>query len=163
MPPGVGDDVLVDLDEPDWETELGLGVAPGGTGDAVPGRIVCDVAGLVSLSAFWYQAFDGRSVMFYPTEHAVTVVGVDAGNVLVYDPIRGAGTFERILGGIRNLSAAGLNPVITVTEACDGAASARGRERFLSWMREVGLARPRLKVLSLFRIGAEERRPDLRR
>jgi molybdenum cofactor biosynthesis enzyme MoaA len=91
----------------------------------------------------------------YSLDIRISIDGYDADS---NDPIRGAGTFERILGGIRNLSAAGMNPVITVTEACDGAASAQGRERFLSWMREVGLARPRLKVLSLFRIGAEERR-----
>jgi molybdenum cofactor biosynthesis enzyme MoaA len=91
----------------------------------------------------------------YSLDIRISIDGYDADS---NDPIRGAGTFERILGGIRNLSAAGLNPVITVTEACDGAASAEGRERFLSWMREVGLARPRLKILSLFRIGAEERR-----
>lgn len=74
------------------------------------------------------------------------------------DPIRGAGTFEKILAGIRNLAEAGLNPVVTVTEACGEAATAEGRSRFLDWMRSVGLARPRLKVLSLFRIGAEEQR-----
>jgi molybdenum cofactor biosynthesis enzyme MoaA len=74
------------------------------------------------------------------------------------DPIRGAGTYEKILEGIRNLAAAGLNPVVTVTEACEEAATADGRARFLAWMREIGLPRPRLKVLSLFRIGAEERR-----
>jgi len=46
-------------------------------------------------AVYWYQAFDGRSVMFYPTEHAVTVVGVDAGNVLVNDPILGTGWWPK--------------------------------------------------------------------
>ncbi len=45
-----------------------------------------------------------------------------------------------------------------MTEACDGAATARGRAAFLEWMRAIGLTQPRLKVLSLFRIGAEESR-----
>ncbi len=58
----------------------------------------------------------------------------------------------------RNLADAGVNPVVTVTEACDEAATSEGRSRFLDWMRSIGIARPRLKVLSLFRIGAEERR-----
>lgn len=74
------------------------------------------------------------------------------------DAVRGKGTFEKILRGIRNLAQAGLNPVITVSEACEEAAAAEGRRRFLDWMREIGLTQPRLKVLSLFRIGAEERR-----
>jgi len=43
----------------------------------------------------WYTAFDGRSAMYYPTEHAVTVVGVDPDNVLVYDPIRGPGWWPK--------------------------------------------------------------------
>jgi MoaA/NifB/PqqE/SkfB family radical SAM enzyme len=85
-------------------------------------------------------------------------ISIDGYAAETNDPIRGAGTFRKILDGIQNLSDAGLNPVITVTEACGEAASEEGRARFLDWMREIGLAKPRLKILSLFRIGAEERR-----
>ncbi|MEP6767992.1 MAG: radical SAM protein [Acidobacteriota bacterium] len=85
-------------------------------------------------------------------------ISIDGYTAESNDPIRGAGTYDRILAGIRNLAAAGLNPVLTVTEACGEAASAEGRVRFLGWLREIGLPRPRLKVLSLFRIGAEEQR-----
>ena len=85
-------------------------------------------------------------------------VSIDGYSAETNDPIRGAGTYARILQGIRNLADAGLNPVVTVTEACEDAASAAGRERLLAWMRSIGLARPRLKILSLFRIGAEAAR-----
>jgi molybdenum cofactor biosynthesis enzyme MoaA len=85
-------------------------------------------------------------------------ISIDGYTAQVNDPIRGSGTFERILAGIRNLADAGLNPVITVTEACDDVTGPQGRARFLEWMRGIGLARPRLKVLSIFRIGAEEHR-----
>ncbi len=85
-------------------------------------------------------------------------ISIDGYTAESNDPIRGAGTYEKILAGIRNLAAAGLNPVLTVTEACGEAASAEGRTLFLGWLREIGLPRPRLKVLSLFRIGAEEQR-----
>jgi molybdenum cofactor biosynthesis enzyme MoaA len=85
-------------------------------------------------------------------------VSIDGYTVEANDPIRGTGTFVRILQGIRNLAEAGLNPVVTVTEACSDAATAEGRTRFLAWMREIGLRQPRLKVLSLFRIGAEVER-----
>lgn len=85
-------------------------------------------------------------------------ISIDGYAEQVNDPIRGAGTYRRILDGIRNLADAGLNPVVTVTEACGEAASAEGRARFLEWMRQIGLEKPRLKILSLFRIGAEERR-----
>jgi AdoMet-dependent heme synthase len=85
-------------------------------------------------------------------------ISIDGYTAETNDPIRGEGTYEKILRGIRTLAKAGSNPVITVTEACGEAASAEGRARFLDWMREIGLARPRLKILSLFRIGAEEHR-----
>jgi sulfatase maturation enzyme AslB (radical SAM superfamily) len=74
------------------------------------------------------------------------------------DPIRGEGTFERILEGVKNLVEAGLNPVITVTEACREAATDAGKERFFALLREMGIERPRLKVLPVFRIGAEAER-----
>lgn len=85
-------------------------------------------------------------------------ISIDGYTAETNDPIRGAGTFERILAGIRNMGEAGLNPVITVTEVLEEAGSPGGRERLLSWMRAIGLTRPRLKVLSLFRIGSEKTR-----
>ncbi len=85
-------------------------------------------------------------------------VSIDGLGPETNDPVRGPGTFARIVEGIRSLARAGINPVITVTEACEEAATAEGRSRFLEWMRGIGLARPRLKILSLFRIGAEEQR-----
>jgi MoaA/NifB/PqqE/SkfB family radical SAM enzyme len=74
------------------------------------------------------------------------------------DRVRGAGTYERILEGVRRLAAVGLNPVVTVTEACDGAGTEEGRVRLLELLRGLGLPRPRLKVMPLLRLGAETRR-----
>ncbi len=85
-------------------------------------------------------------------------VSMDGWNAASNDPIRGEGTFERILGGISNLHAAGLNPVITVTEVHDENASAAGKERFFALLAGLGIAKPRLKVLPLFHIGAEAER-----
>lgn len=85
-------------------------------------------------------------------------ISVDGWDAASNDPIRGEGTFERILGGIRNLVDAGLNPVITVTEACGDAGTAQGRTRFLELLRSIGLSQPRLKILPLLRIGAEAKR-----
>ncbi len=91
----------------------------------------------------------------YSLDLRVSVDGYDpAGN----DPIRGAGTFERIMDGVRHLAAAGLSPVLTVTSACEGAASENGRRRFLELLRSLGLPHPRLKVMPLLRIGAEASR-----
>jgi MoaA/NifB/PqqE/SkfB family radical SAM enzyme len=74
------------------------------------------------------------------------------------DPIRGEGTFVRILQGVSNLVAAGLNPVITVTEVYEENGSVRGKERFFELLRTLGVAKPRLKVLPVFQIGAEAER-----
>ena len=85
-------------------------------------------------------------------------VSIDGWDAETNDAIRGAGTFERILAGIRALADTGLLPIVTVTEACDAAATADGRARLLVFLRGAGLDRPRLKVLPLLRIGGEARR-----
>lgn len=82
-------------------------------------------------------------------------VSLDGWDAATNDPVRGAGTYERILGGVRNLAEAGLNPVITVTEACEGAGTAEGRARLLAFLHDIGLTQPRLKVMPLLRLGAE--------
>jgi MoaA/NifB/PqqE/SkfB family radical SAM enzyme len=85
-------------------------------------------------------------------------ISLDGWDAASNDPIRGPGTFERILAGIRHLVAAGLTPIVTVTEACAGAGQSEGRTRFLAFLREAGMDKPRLKVMPLLRIGAEESR-----
>ena len=85
-------------------------------------------------------------------------ISLDGWDAASNDPIRGVGTFDRILRGIHESARAGLNPVITVTEACDAAASNDGRARFLEFLRSIGLERPRLKIMPLLRIGAEAER-----
>lgn len=91
----------------------------------------------------------------YSLDFRVSLDGWDAAS---NDPIRGEGTFERILAGVRNLHAAGLNPVITVTEVRPEAATDSGKEKFFALMRSMGIERLRLKVLPVFRIGAEAER-----
>jgi MoaA/NifB/PqqE/SkfB family radical SAM enzyme len=91
----------------------------------------------------------------YSLELRVSLDGFDRAS---HDAIRGTGVWERVMIGLRNLAAVDLNPVITVTTAADGIAGGDGRARFLELIRSFGFARPRLKVLPLFRIGAEQRR-----
>lgn len=98
------------------------------------------------------ELFDGSD---YSLDLRVSLDGFDAGS---HDAIRGKGVWDRVMIGLENLADAGLNPVITVTTAAEGVASADGRTRFLEIIRNFGFARPRLKVLPLFRIGAEETR-----
>lgn len=93
------------------------------------------------------------------SEHTLDLrISIDGWDAATNDPIRGEGTFARIVQGITNLAAAGLNPVITVTEACADARSSEGRLAFLAFLRSIGLHHPRLKVLPLLRMGAEASR-----
>jgi molybdenum cofactor biosynthesis enzyme MoaA len=85
-------------------------------------------------------------------------VSIDGADAATNDPVRGEGTFERIVAAIGVLARAGLNPVVTVTEACEGALSSEGRARLLAFLAGCGLSRPRLKVLPLLRLGAETAR-----
>lgn len=85
-------------------------------------------------------------------------VSVDGTTPEENDPIRGRGTYEKIMRGAENLRRAGLNPVFTVTTvhaAYDGTA---GREAFLEHLRASGFHQPRVKFIPPFHIGREERR-----
>jgi len=85
-------------------------------------------------------------------------VSLDGFDRETHDAIRGEGVWDRVMIGLRNLADAGINPVITVTEAADGVRTDEGRKRFLELIRSWGFQKPRLKTLPLFRIGAEEKR-----
>ena len=85
-------------------------------------------------------------------------VSLDGFDRETHDAIRGQGVWDRVMIGLRNLAEAGINPVITVTEAADGVRTEQGRKRFLDLIRAWGFSKPRLKILPLFRIGAEEKR-----
>jgi sulfatase maturation enzyme AslB (radical SAM superfamily) len=85
-------------------------------------------------------------------------VSIDGWDAASNDPIRGEGTFERILAGVSSLHRVGLNPVITVTEVRSENGSEEGRRRFFDLLVERGIDKPRLKMLPLFRIGAEAER-----
>jgi len=85
-------------------------------------------------------------------------ISLDGFDAAANDPIRGEGTFERILEGAESCAAAGLNPVMTVTEVHRENATDDGRRRFLELLAERGIEHPRLKVLPVFQIGAEAER-----
>ena len=91
----------------------------------------------------------------YSLDLRVSLDGFDAAS---HDAIRGAGVWERVMIGLRNLAEVGLDPVITVTTAATGVETAAGRAQFLDVIRGFGFTKPRLKVLPLFRIGAEQTR-----
>ena len=87
----------------------------------------------------------------HPLEIRVCLVGYSA---LLNDPIRGEGTFDRAVDGIRQLVERGFQPIITITrtwEGCDEQVLAQ----FGRLLDKVGYREPRLKVLPLLKLGAE--------
>jgi uncharacterized Fe-S cluster-containing radical SAM superfamily protein len=93
------------------------------------------------------------------TEHSFDLrISLDGYDAETNDPIRGKGSFDRVVRAIGNLRQEGINPVLTVTEACDGASSDAGRRRLFALLGSLGIDKPRLKILPLFRIGAEASR-----
>jgi molybdenum cofactor biosynthesis enzyme MoaA len=85
-------------------------------------------------------------------------ISLDGWSAQSNDPIRGVGTFARIVEAIARLHRAGINPVITVTEVHAETRTDAGKERFLGLLRELGIHKPRLKVLPVFQLGAEVER-----
>lgn len=74
------------------------------------------------------------------------------------DPIRGEGTFERILHGIRLLVEHDFLPVVTVTRTRDDQEETDLVAGILKLLKAQGYTRPRLKLLPTLRIGAETTR-----
>ena len=91
----------------------------------------------------------------YSLELRVSLDGVDAAT---NDPIRGEGSFDETVRGMRFLAEAGLLPIVTVAQTWTDGEDAERRGAFHEFLREQGIARPRVKVLPLFRLGREEER-----
>ena len=74
------------------------------------------------------------------------------------DAIRGRKTFAKIIASVELLWNAGINPVITVTTCHADLSAVEGRMKFIELLAEHGITQPRMKFLSPFKIGREERR-----
>lgn len=74
------------------------------------------------------------------------------------DPIRGKGTFDKILAGAQNALRHGINPIFAVTTVHAEYVEVEGRQSFMGMLRQRGFAPPRLKLIPPFKIGREQRR-----
>jgi MoaA/NifB/PqqE/SkfB family radical SAM enzyme len=77
-------------------------------------------------------------------------VSLDAPDVATNDRVRGAGTWRRAVRTIGRLDARGLLPIVTATEQ-DGAVGTY--DRFRALLEELGVAKPRVKILPVFPVG----------
>jgi len=91
----------------------------------------------------------------YSLEMRVSLDGLDPAS---NDALRGEGSFAEALAGLSELSRAGFDPIVTVAQTWDDTSDAAMRVRFHDTLREIGLARPRVKVLPMFRVGREAER-----
>ncbi len=85
-------------------------------------------------------------------------VSLDGSSAPENDAVRGKGTFQLIIAGIERLARNGINPVITVTEVRPTIGLPEERASFMDVVRSFGLQKPRLKFLTPFLIGREEKR-----
>jgi molybdenum cofactor biosynthesis enzyme MoaA len=85
-------------------------------------------------------------------------VSIDGYSAATNDPIRGEGTFERALHGVRQLLQHGFLPIITVAQTEAAEDEDRLFRGFVQLLKSCGYARPRIKILPTLRIGAEVER-----
>ena len=88
----------------------------------------------------------------YSLEFRVSLDGACADD---NDPIRGEGTFTRILAGVKRLLDFGFLPILTVTKTRDEQDDAELFAEFVIMLKAIGYTRPRVKILPTLRIGAE--------
>lgn len=88
----------------------------------------------------------------YSLEFRVSMDGYTAGE---NDRVRGRGTFDRALRGVRQLLAHGFLPILTVARIREDESDVRLFEGFVQLLRDHGYDRPRVKILPLLRLGAE--------
>ena len=108
-------------------------------GTLLPARTVSELARIASASP-------------YTLELRVSVDGVTAE---MNDALRGAGSFERAMGGVERLVGAGFLPIITTMQSWEDHETPGLLEDFHRLLAGVGYERVRLKILPPLRIGAE--------
>jgi AdoMet-dependent heme synthase len=88
----------------------------------------------------------------YSLEFRVSIDGCTAES---NDPVRGEGTLERALRGVRQLLAHAFLPLVTVARTSDDQDDGELFRGFVRMLRGIGYDRPRLKILPTLRLGAE--------
>ncbi len=89
----------------------------------------------------------------YSLEFRVSIDGVTPAE---NDKIRGKGSFDKALQGVKNLVDAGFLPIITIAQTWEECQGDRIFQGFTELMRSIGYTRPRIKVIPPLRIGREK-------
>ncbi|MEC9351783.1 MAG: radical SAM protein [Planctomycetota bacterium] len=85
-------------------------------------------------------------------------VSIDGYSPETNDPIRGEGTFEKALAGVKMLVEAGFLPIITMAQTWPEEENTRVFDTFAATLKEAGYQRPRIKILPTLHLGMEAER-----
>jgi MoaA/NifB/PqqE/SkfB family radical SAM enzyme len=85
-------------------------------------------------------------------------VSIDGFSTHTNDPIRGSGTFDRAMRGVRKLVEFGFLPIITAARTWPIEKDTETVEKFVDMLIRAGYERPRVKILPTLQLGAEEQR-----
>lgn len=114
---------------------------------------------LTNATAFTPEKLDGLERLFHNHRYSLEIrVSLDGFTPETNDALRGEGTFERAVEGIRELVDRGLLPIITATRTWDPGEDPDMLEGFRETMRNIGYEHPRLKLLPSLKIGREAER-----
>ncbi|NQV27535.1 MAG: radical SAM protein [Rhodopirellula sp.] len=110
------------------------------------------------LKPAWIDALrTAEDSSIYCLEFRVSIDGPDAAT---NDPIRGAGTFDKAMQGVKLLVEQGFLPIITMTRVWDDADDRQILRQFREVLAQYGYDRSRLKILPRLKIGAEANRTE---
>ena len=98
---------------------------------------------------------EAEQVSRYSLEFRVSIDGFSSAQ---NDPIRGEGTFDRAIKGVARLAEFGFLPIVTAARSWPLEEESHVVDGFVRRLREAGCKRPRLKILPMLRLGAEETR-----
>lgn len=114
---------------------------------------------LTNATAFTEEELDGLGRLFEHSRYSLEVrVSLDGFTPETNDALRGEGTFEQAVEGIRGLVDRGLLPIVTATRTWDPNEDPEMLEGFRETMRDVGYEHPRIKLLPSLKIGREAER-----
>ncbi|MFQ5652000.1 MAG: radical SAM protein [bacterium] len=83
-------------------------------------------------------------------------VSIDGFTPELNDRIRGPGSFDKAMHGVKNLVRYGFLPIITVAQTWDDSETETVFDGFMTIMKEIGYRRPRIKIIPPLRIGREK-------
>ena len=113
---------------------------------------------LTNATLFRNSTLDRLEAMRSASDHVLEIrVSLDGYTAEMNDPIRGDGTFDQAMDGVRKLVRRGFRPILTITRTWNGN-DGEVLAGFTKSLSGIGYEEPRLKLLPMLKIGAEVER-----